>query len=202
MNKKTMILIMVVSITVVLFMSLWSMSAKENSEKILLFTPLPLLCVIASLLRLLLKAQKEKELRLINTMPLFYMREETVLDENGKIVDLIYRDVNDRFATEILKREDCIGKFNSELFPDSMLIFLQNSNLAKQTEKPVNFQYYYSDNDTFFEIMVLPSEEGRFMEYFCMDYKAIQSKKGTERIFRENGACSGSFQCVSVAMEY
>ena len=49
MNKKTMILIMVVSITVVLFMSLWSMSAKENSEKILLFTPLPLLCVIASL---------------------------------------------------------------------------------------------------------------------------------------------------------
>lgn len=33
MNKKTMILIMVVSITVVLFMSLWSMSAKENSEK-------------------------------------------------------------------------------------------------------------------------------------------------------------------------
>jgi hypothetical protein len=128
---------------------------------------LPLLCVIASLLRLQKKAQKE--LRLINTMPLFYMREETVLDENGKIVDLIYRDVNDRFATEILKREDCIGKFNSELFPDSMLIFLQNSNLAKQTEKPVNFQYYYSDNDTFFEIMVLPSEEGRFMEYFCMD---------------------------------
>lgn len=115
----------------------------------MLFTPLPLLCVIASLLRLLLKAQKEKELRLINTMPLFYMREETVLDENGKIVDLIYRDVNDRFATEILKREDCIGKFNSELFPDSMPIFLQNSNLAKQTEKPVNFQYYYSDNDTF-----------------------------------------------------
>ena len=44
MNKKTMILIMVVSITVVLFMSLWGMSAKENSEKILLFTPLSLLC--------------------------------------------------------------------------------------------------------------------------------------------------------------
>lgn len=188
MNKKTMILIMVVSITVVLFMSLWSMSAKENSEKILLFTPLPLLCVIASLLRLLLKAQKEKELRLINTMPLFYMREETVLDENGKIVDLIYRDVNDRFATEILKREDCIGKFNSELFPDSMPIFLQNSNLAKQTEKPVNFQYYYSDNDTFFEIMVLPSEEGRFMEYFCMDCTRLYRARRELKEFSEKMA--------------
>lgn len=188
MNKKTMILIMVVSITVVLFMSLWSMSAKENSEKILLFTPLPLLCVIASLLRLLLKAQKEKELRLINTMPLFYMREETVLDENGKIVDLIYRDVNDRFATEILKREDCIGKFNSELFPDSMPIFLQNSNLAKQTEKPVNFQYYYSDNDTFFEIMVLPSEEGRSMEYFCMDCTRLYRVRRELKEFSEKMA--------------
>lgn len=188
MNKKTMILIMVVSITVVLFMSLWSMSAKENSEKILLFTPLPLLCVIASLLRLLLKAQKEKELRLINTMPLLYMREETVLDENGKIVDLIYRDVNDRFATEILKREDCIGKFNSELFPDSMPIFLQNSNLAKQTEKPVNFQYYYSDNDTFFEIMVLPSEEGRSMEYFCMDCTRLYRVRRELKEFSEKMA--------------
>lgn len=47
MNKKTMILIMVVSITVVLFMSLWGMSTEEHSEKILLFTPLSLLCVIA-----------------------------------------------------------------------------------------------------------------------------------------------------------
>lgn len=72
MNKKTMILIMVVSITVVLFMSLWGMSAKENSEKILLFTPLPLLCVIASLLRLLEKKpqnekEKEKE-KVLNTL--------------------------------------------------------------------------------------------------------------------------------------
>lgn len=169
MNKKTMILIMVVSITVVLFMSLWGMSAEGDTEKILLFTPLSLLCVIAFLLRLLLKAQKEKVLRLINTMPLFYIREETVLDQSGKIVDLIYRDVNDRFASEIIRREECIGKFDSELFPDSMQIFLQNCNLAKQTEKPVNFQYYYPGNDTFFEIMVLSSKEGRFMEFFCMD---------------------------------
>ena len=194
MNKKTMILIMVVSITVVLFMSLWGMSTEEHSEKILLFTPLSLLCVIAFLLRLLLKAQKEKEkekekvLRLINTMPLLYMREETVLDENGKIVDLIYRDINDRFASEILKREDCIGKFDRELFPDSMPIFLQNSNLAKQTGKPVNFQYYYPDNDTFFEIMVLPSEEGRFMEYFCMDCTRLYRARRELKEFSEKMA--------------
>lgn len=167
-----MILMMVVSITVVLFMSLWGMSVEENSDKILLFTPLPLLCVIASLLRLLSKKaqkEKEKELRIINTMPLYYMREETVLDEDGKIVDLIYRAVNDRFAEDIMKREECIGKSGYELFPDSMPVFLKKSYLAKQTGEPVNFQYYYHTNETFFEIMVLSSEGGQFMEYFCMD---------------------------------
>ena len=116
------------------------------------------------------------------------MREETVLDENGKIVDLIYRDVNDRFATEIIKREDCIGKFDRELFPDSMSIFLQNSNLAKQTGKPVNFQYYYPDKDTFFEIMVLPSEEGRFMEYFCMDCTRLYRVRRELKEFSEKMA--------------
>lgn len=86
MNKKTMILIMVVSITVVLFMSLWSMSVEENSDKILLFTPLPLLCVIAS--------GKGK-----GTL---YAHEEIVLDENGVVVDLILSSVNDRFVENIM----------------------------------------------------------------------------------------------------
>ena len=172
MNKKTMILIIVVSITVILFMSLWGMSVEENGDKILLFTPLPLLCIIAFLLRLQeKKTQKEekKVQRIINTMPLYYMREETVLDENGKIVDLIYRAVNDRFAEEIIRREECIGKSGSEIFPDSMPTFLRESNLAKQTGKPVNFQYYYHADECFYEIMVLSSEGGRFMEYFCMN---------------------------------
>ncbi len=136
MNKKIIILIMVASAIVVVSMSLWGISAEENGEKILLFTPLPLLGVIAFLLRLLFKkAQKKK--RIINTMPLLYMHKETVLDENGNIVDFIYRDVNDRFASEIVKREDCIGKSVSTLFPDPLPVLLRESNLAKQTGKPV-----------------------------------------------------------------
>ena len=51
------------------------------------------------------------------------MREETVLDENGKIVDLIVSRCKRPFCNGNTKREDCIGKFNSELFPDSMPIF-------------------------------------------------------------------------------
>lgn len=191
MNKKTMILIMVVSITVVLFMSLWGMSAEENSEKILLFTPLPLLCVIASLLRLLeKKAQKEKEkvLNTFNNMPILYAREEIVLDENGVVVDLIFTSVNDRFVENIMWREDCIGKSGREVFPDSFSLFLEESNLAKQTGKPVNFQYYFPINDTFYEITAVPVEDGRFMDFFCMDCTRLYRVRRELKEFSEKMA--------------
>lgn len=175
MNKKTMILIMVVSIAVVLFMSLWGMSAEGDTEKILLFAPLSLLCVIAFLLRLLLKAQKEKEkekeivLNTFKNMPILYAREEIVSDENGMIVDLILTSVNDRFAENIAQREDSIGKSGHEVFADIFPLFIEKSNLAKQTGKPVNFQYYFPVNETSYEITAVCVEDGRFMDFFCMD---------------------------------
>lgn len=115
------------------------------------------------------KRMKNQISGIINTMPLLYMYEEMVTDENGVITDTIYRDVNKHFTDYLYKREDCIGKLGSVLFPHSMPIFLQASNAAKQTGKSINFQYYYPDTGRFYDIMARPSEGGRFMEYFCMD---------------------------------
>lgn len=106
---------------------------------------------------------------ILNTMPLLYMYEEMIMDEKGTIVDTRYRDVNKFFTDQLYKREECIGRLGSELFPDSMTVFLKASNLAKQTGNSLNFQYYYPDKSRFFDIMVHPVEGGRFMEYFCMD---------------------------------
>lgn len=192
MNKKTMILIMVVSIAVVLFMSLWGMSAEGDTEKILLFAPLSLLCVIAFLLRLLLKAQKEKEKEIVlNTfknMPILYAREEIVSDENGMIVDLILTSVNDRFAENITQREDCIGKSGHEVFADIFSLFIEKSNLAKQTGKPVNFQYYFPVNETAYEITAVCAEDGRFIDFFCMDCTKLHRARKELKEFSEKMA--------------
>lgn len=115
------------------------------------------------------KKMQERIRGIINTMPLLYMYEEMVMDENGVIVDTIYRDVNNYFCKNIIKREDCIGKRGSELFLHSMPLFLKVSNLAKESGKSLNFQYYYPNTQHYYDIMVRPSEGGRFMEYFCMD---------------------------------
>lgn len=115
------------------------------------------------------KRMKKRIHEIINTMPLLYMYEEMIFDENGAIIDTIYRDVNKAFNDRIMERADCIGRRGSELFPESMPSFLQASNIAKRTGKSINFQYYHLGQKAFYDIMVRPSEKGRFMEFFCMD---------------------------------
>ena len=63
-------------------------------------------------------------------------------DDHGVITDVVFRDVNDRFE-KIMRREDCIGKPASQLFPDSIGLFIKENTLAKQTGEPVNFQHYF-----------------------------------------------------------
>lgn len=115
------------------------------------------------------KKMQDRIKGIINTMPLLYMYEEMITDSNGIIVETIFRDVNQYFVDHLFKRDECLGKKVSELFPDSMPIFLKMSNIAKQTGKAVNFQYYYPDLKRYYDIMGRPSEDGRFMEFFCMD---------------------------------
>lgn len=118
---------------------------------------------------------------ILNTMPLLYMYQEMITDENGVIIDTYYRDVNKAFADSILSREDCIGKNGSELFGDSMPVFMKASNLAKQSGKAINFQYYYPGLKKYYDIMARPVEDGRFMEYFCMDCTELHNTQNALR---------------------
>lgn len=151
---------------------------EENTTLAVLIILGLILFIILIPLRLLIhlneKAKAENKMKkringILNTMPLLYMYQEMITDKNGVIIDTYYRDVNKAFADSILSREDCIGKNGSELFGDSMPVFMKASNMAKQSGKAVNFQYYYPNANKYYDIMVRPLEEGRFMEYFCMD---------------------------------
>ena len=106
---------------------------------------------------------------ILDTMPLLYMYEEMITDDQGQIVETRYLDINRYFNDCFYTREACIGKLGSELFPDSMPVFLEASNRAKQTGKALNFQYFYPQTERFYDIMVRPVDEGRYMEYYCMD---------------------------------
>lgn len=182
MNRKTKFAIMAIVISIILCVALWWIGMSDIDRSVLLFAGGIFTAIVIFLLfvcwfylkKMITVQRAEDEIqkrfsRIVNTMPVLYMYQEMITDSDGVIVDTIYRDVNNHFMEILLDRKDCIGVHGSELFPHSMPVFMQASNEAKRTGKAVNFQYYYPDKDVFFDIVVRPSENGRFMEYFMID---------------------------------
>lgn len=106
---------------------------------------------------------------LINNMPILYMSEELIKNEEGKIIDVKYIDVNKHFEEKFFDRKDIIGKLGSEKFPESMPQFIHFMNIALQEKRSITFSYYYKDIDTFYDIVVNASSDGRFMDVFCLN---------------------------------
>lgn len=168
-------------------------SADASVTYLLILLAISLIVIVVLLLRLrsykyFKKIQEEDEHikrrmnEIINTMPLLYMHLEMVEDENGEIVDSIYHNVNKAFEDFMGGGESCIGKHGKDMFPDSVPLFAAVSNEAKRTGKPVNFQYLFPGTDIYFDIVVCPCEDRRFMEYFCMDSTNLH--RAQERVKR------------------
>jgi len=118
--------------------------------------------------------RKEDEARarkynLIDNMPILYMCEELVKDEEGHVVETIYRDVNRHFINNFFAPQECVGKKGSELFPETMPQFLYFMNIALQKKTSITFLYYYEKIDKYYEVVINPSEDGTFMDVFCID---------------------------------
>lgn len=106
---------------------------------------------------------------LINNMPILYMLEELIKNEEGRIIDIRYADVNNQFEEKFQKRNQVIGKLGSEVFPESMPQFLHFMNIALTEKRSITFSYYYKENDTFYDIVVNVNNDGRFMDVFCLN---------------------------------
>lgn len=106
---------------------------------------------------------------LINNMPILYMFEELIKDEEGQIVETKFVDVNRYFENKFIKREEIVGKLGSEKFPESMPEFLHFMNIAVREKRSVTFSYYYKHINTFYDVVINASEDGRFVDVFCVD---------------------------------
>lgn len=55
------------------------------------------------------------------------------------------------------------------MFPESMPQFLYFMNIALQEKRSITFSYYYKEIDTFYDIVVNATSDGRFMDVFCLN---------------------------------
>lgn len=112
---------------------------------------------------------RSRKYNLIDNMPILYMYEELVKNDDGVVIETIYRDVNKYFVNNFYGMEDCIGKKGSELFPESMPQFLYFMNIALQKKTSITFLYNYKEIDKYYEVVLSPSEDINFMDLFCID---------------------------------
>ena len=123
-------------------------------------------------LRRVQKQEFESQIKytnLIDNMPILYMKEKVIRNENGNIVETILCDVNRFFETCFRKKENIIGKKGSELFPESMTEFTHFMETALREKRSITFPYYFKDVDTFYDIVLSPSLEEDTVDIFCLD---------------------------------
>lgn len=122
---------------------------------------------------------------LINNMPILYMFEELIKNEEGQVVETKFIDVNRYFENKFVKRGEIIGKLGSEKFSESMPEFLHFMNIAVREKRAVTFSYYYKHIDKFYDVLMNASEDGRFIDIFCVDstelYHAQMQLSSTNR---------------------
>ena len=76
-------------------------------------------------------------------MPILYMVEELIKNDDGRIVDTMYVDVNKHFEKKFFEKHQIIGKRGSEIFPESLPQFLHFMNIALKEKRSITFSYYY-----------------------------------------------------------
>ena len=120
---------------------------------------------------------------LVNNMPILYMQEELVTDKNGNPIELIYRNVNSEFEKHFYRKEEVIGRKGSEIFPESMPVFLHFTKMALTEKRAITFPYYFKAIDTFYDVVLKGTHQGNMIDIFCLDstelHKAQQKLSAT-----------------------
>ena len=120
---------------------------------------------------------------LINNMPILYMQEELIMNEEGTPIELVYRNVNAHFEKSFFRKEDVVGKKASEIFPESMPEFLHFTKMSLAENRAITFPYYFKRVDTFYDVVLKGTHHNNIVDIFCLDstelHKAQQKLSAT-----------------------
>lgn len=106
---------------------------------------------------------------LINNMPILYMQEKLIINEQGIGIDLIYLNVNPHFEQNFFRREDAVGKKASEMFPESLPEFLHFIQMSLKENRVVTFPYYFRKINKFYDIVLKGTHQNNVVDIFCLD---------------------------------
>ena len=108
-----------------------------------------------------------KYTELINNMPVYYIKEKVLRDDNGKIVDTVLLDENKAFRRFFKAKQAESGDF--EISPEITPEFLHFMEIALEEKRPITFSYYFEKFDAFFDVAVNCTNEPDVLDIFCLN---------------------------------
>ncbi len=119
---------------------------------------------------------QEKELRfmqnysrLVNNMPILYMKQQVLFDKSGKPIDYIIEEVNPEFEKKIAPKEQIIGRKGSEVHTMQFADYLDICDLVLRQNKKIDTHYYLSSADRYFNVIILSNVTPGCINMFMVD---------------------------------
>ena len=106
--------------------------------------------------------------KLVDNMPVIYIRKQLIFDEEGNVVDFIFRDVNNLFEEVFhCTRDRVVGKRLSEADVDNQRLDYM---MDKESGRMTSFVFPEENNKIrYYDKLSFPSSEKNFMDVFFID---------------------------------
>lgn len=111
--------------------------------------------------------------KMIDTMPIAYIKLELVYDKSGKPIDTIFREVNNHFKKLFPQQKEIIGKKGSEDGFAQIASFLHYVEIAKTKKQSITFPFYLKEEDVYYEVVVSESLQPGFMDVYCVETTSL-----------------------------
>ncbi|WP_455640566.1 ATP-binding protein [Parabacteroides sp.] len=107
--------------------------------------------------------------RLINSMPIGYMKQRILYDKGGQAIDFIITDVNPEYEKYFGQKELFIGKTGLELEKSNLPQYLQASTFVLAQSKKLSVQYYHEPTDHYLNVLIISSSTPDCVDLFMSD---------------------------------
>ena len=106
--------------------------------------------------------------KLVDNMPVIYIRKQLLFDEAGNVVDFIFCDVNNLFEKVFhCTRDRVVGKRLTEADVDNQLLDYM---MDKESKRITSFVFPEENNEIhYYDKLSFPSSEKNFMDVFFID---------------------------------
>ncbi|MCC8171721.1 MAG: response regulator [Parabacteroides sp.] len=119
--------------------------------------------------------------RLINSMPICYMKQQVIFNEQGYPVDYVILEVNAALETLQQGKEKYVGKKGSEIHSLQLTQYMQACHLIFSENKKISTQYYYAPTDRYFNVLALAANNPGCVDIFMVD---ITELINTQQVLR------------------